>query len=141
VAPREIAAILMAECRGDEPVLDAGAGTGPVGQRLRGLLVDAFDITPEMLDQAKAKGCYRDHILGDLTLPLALPDGAYGAVVSCGAFMHGHVGPECLPELLRITRPGALFVCNTIPRALDGARFGSALATVVARALIEPALS
>jgi SAM-dependent methyltransferase len=138
VAPREIAGILMAECRGDEPVLDAGAGTGLVGQHLRGLVVDAFDITPEMLDQAKAKGCYRDHILGDLTLPLALPDGAYGAVVSCGTFTHGHVGPECLSELLRVTRPGALFVCGTIPAVLDGARFGSALAGLVARDLIEP---
>lgn len=138
VAPREIAAILRAECSGDEPVLDAGAGTGLVGEHLRGLVVDAVDITPEMLDQAKAKGCYRDHILGDLTLPLALPDAAYGAVVSCGTFTHGHVGPECLPELLRITRPGALFVCGTIPAVLDSARFGSALAALVAQDLIEP---
>ena len=91
-----------------------------------------------MLDQARAKGIYRDCILGDLTKPIALPDGVYGAVISCGTFTHGHVGPECLPELLRITRPGALFVCGTIPAVLDGARFGSELAKLVAQELIEP---
>ena len=62
----------------------------------------------------------------------------YDAVVSCGTFMHGHVGPECLPELLRITRPGAVLVCGTIAAVLDGARFGSALAKLVAAGLIEP---
>lgn len=138
IAPREIAAILKAEFAGDEPVLDAGAGTGLVGEHLQGLTVDAFDITPEMLDQARAKGLYRDYILGDLTQPIALPDAVYGAVVSCGTFTHGHVGPECLPELLRITRPGALFVCGTIAAVLDGAGFGSALARLVAQGMIEP---
>jgi SAM-dependent methyltransferase len=138
VAPREIAAILRAAMSQDEPILDAGAGTGLVGEHLRGLVVDAFDITPEMLGQASLKGCYRDHILGDLTLPIDLPDQSYGAVISCGTFTHGHVGPECLPELLRITRPGALFVCGTIPAVLDGAGFGSALARLVAAGRITP---
>lgn len=138
IAPREIAAILKDEFAGDEPILDAGAGTGLVGEHLCGLTVDAFDITPEMLDKARLKGCYRDLILGDLTRPLALPDATYGAVISCGTFTHGHVGPECLPELLRITKPGALFVCGTIPAVLDGAGFGSALAKLVANGRIEP---
>lgn len=138
IAPREIAAILMAEMADDQPVLDAGAGTGLVGEHMRDLTVDAFDITPEMLEKAKAKGLYREYILGDLTKPIALPDAVYGAVVSCGTFTHGHVGPECLPELMRITRPGALFVCGTIPAVLDGAGFGSALAKMVALGQIEP---
>jgi SAM-dependent methyltransferase len=138
VAPREIAALLKEEFSGDEPILDAGAGTGLVAEHLRGLVVDAFDITPEMLAEARRKGLYRNCILGDLTQPLDLPDASYGAVVSCGTFTHGHVGPECLPELLRVTRPGALFVCGTIPAVLDGAGFGSALAKLVALGRIEP---
>lgn len=143
IAPREIAAILRSELRVGEgtaaaPILDAGAGTGLVAEHLRGLSVDAFDITPEMLDVARGKSLYRALLLGDLTKPLALPDGAYGAVISCGTFTHGHVGPECLPELLRVTRPGALFCCGTIPAVLDGAGFGSALARLVAAGAIEP---
>jgi SAM-dependent methyltransferase len=138
VAPREIAAILREELAEDEPILDAGAGTGLVAEHLRGLTVDAFDITPEMLLVAEDKGLYRNLILGDLTQPLQLAECSYGAVVSCGTFTHGHVGPECLPELLRVTRPGALFVCGTIPSVLDGSGFGSALARLVAMRAISP---
>lgn len=139
IAPREIAAILKTELREeDEPILDAGAGTGLVAEHLRGLHVDAFDITPEMLEAARVKGLYRRLILGDLTGPLDLPDAAYGAVVSCGTFTHGHVGPVALPELLRVTRSGGLFVCGTIPAVLDGMGFGSALARLVAERRIEP---
>jgi SAM-dependent methyltransferase len=137
IAPREIAGILKTEFQGGA-ILDAGAGTGLVAEHLQGLTVDAFDITPEMLLQAEAKGLYRNLILGDLTKPLQLPDAEYDAVISCGTFTHGHVGPECLPELLRVTRPGALFVCGTIPAVLDGAGFGSALAKLVAMGQIEP---
>lgn len=138
IAPREIAGILRAEMDGDEPILDAGAGTGQVAEHLRGLVVDALDITPEMLAIARGKGLYRELIEGDLLGRLPMADGTYGAVISCGTFTHGHVGPECLPELLRVTRPGALFCCGTIPAVLDGAGFGSALARLVAHGLIEP---
>lgn len=138
IAPREIAAILRAETSPDVEILDIGAGTGLVAEGLRGLTIDAFDITPEMLDIARPKGLYRKLILGDLTRTLAIADASYGAVVSCGTFTHGHVGPECLPELLRITRPGAVFACGTIGPVLDGAGFGSALARLVAHGKISP---
>lgn len=137
IAPREIAAILKAEFGGDA-VLDIGAGTGLVAEHLQGLTVDALDITPQMLEVAKAKGLYREMILGDLTKTLPMADNSYDAVISCGTFTHGHVGPECFPELLRVTRPGALFVCGTIAPVLDGAGFGSALARMVAHGQITP---
>lgn len=139
VAPREIARIFLSEMgQGNQPVLDAGAGTGLLAEHLHGLEIDAIDITPEMLARAKAKGLYRHRMLGDLTKPLDLADNAYGGVISCGTFTHGHVGPECLPELLRVTWPGALFCCGTIPAVLDGAGFGSALAKLVAEGRISP---
>lgn len=138
VAPREIAAIFREEMDSDAPVLDIGAGTGLLGSYLRDLTTDGIDVTPEMLAKARTKGIYRDLYEGDLLKPLAFPDDRYGAVVSCGTFTHGHVGPACLPELLRVTRPGALFVCGTIAPVLDGAGFGSALAQLVARGRIEP---
>jgi SAM-dependent methyltransferase len=138
IAPREIAAILRAEAPATAEILDIGAGTGLVAEHLRGLTVDALDITPEMLEIARPKGLYRKLLLGDLTLALDIPDASYDAIVSCGTFTHGHVGPECLPELLRITRPGAVFVCGTIAPVLDGAGFGSALARLVAQGQITP---
>lgn len=138
IAPREIAAILAAEVGPEAEILDIGAGTGLVAEHLRGRLVDALDITPEMLEVARPKGVYRNLMLGDLTQTLNIPDAAYDAVISCGTFTHGHVGPECFPELLRITRPGAVFACGTIGPVLDGAGFGSELARLVAKGQITP---
>ena len=138
VAPQRIAELYLAEADGNTPILDIGAGTGLVTQHLTGETVDAFDITPEMLEIARTKNIYRDLILGNLLAPIDLPDASYGGVISCGTFTHGHVGPACFPELLRITRPGALFVCGTIPAVMDGMGFGSALATMQARGQISP---
>ena len=138
IAPREIAGILKGEIGAEAEILDIGAGTGLVAEHLRGRTVDALDITPEMLEVARPKGVYRSLTLGDLTKALDIPDAAYDAVVSCGTFTHGHVGPECFPELLRITRPGAVFACGTIGPVLDGAGFGSELARLVAQGRITP---
>jgi SAM-dependent methyltransferase len=138
IAPREIAAILKSEIAPTAEILDIGAGTGLVAEHLQGHVVDALDITPEMLKIARGKGLYRQLILGDLTMTLDIADGSYDAVISCGTFTHGHVGPECFPELLRITRPGAVFACGTIGPVLDGAGFGSELARLVASGKITP---
>lgn len=139
VAPRRIAEIFLAEqMDGAGPVLDIGAGTGLVAEALPVLTVDGVDISADMLARAEAKGLYRNRILGDLTQPLDLSDGSYGGVISCGTFTHGHVGPECLPELLRVTREGALFVCGTIAPVYDQMGFGSALAQLVAQGRITP---
>jgi SAM-dependent methyltransferase len=140
IAPREIAAILRAATQPTAEILDIGAGTGLVAEHLRGLTVDALDITPEMLEIARPKALYRRLILGDLTQTLDIPDDSYDAIISCGTFTHGHVGPECLPELLRITKPGAVFACGTIAAVLDGAGFGSALARLVAHGRITPVI-
>ncbi|MEL6550294.1 MAG: class I SAM-dependent methyltransferase [Pseudomonadota bacterium] len=136
IAPRKIAGIYKALSDGDEPVLDIGAGTGLVAEHLESLTVDGIDITQEMLDLAGAKGLYRNRILGNLLEPLAMADGTYGGVISSGTFTHGHVGPSCLPELLRVCRSGALFVCGCIPPVFDQMGFGSTLAILNARGLI-----
>ena len=41
-----------------------------------------------------------------------LKNNSIGAVVSAGTFTHGHVGPNAFDELLRITKPGGLFVIS-----------------------------
>lgn len=138
VAPQRIAEVYLAEGGDDTPILDIGAGTGLVAEHLNGALTDAFDITPQMLEVSRGKGLYRTLIEGDLLAPLALADNSYGGVISCGTFTHGHVGPACLPELLRVTRPGALFVCGTIAPVLDRMGFGSALARLQAAGRISP---
>lgn len=100
---------------GDAPVLDVGAGTGLVAQRLAELgigPVDATDISPEMLDVARAKGLYRDLFTADITARSDVPDSHYAGIISSGTFTLGHVGPDAIDELLRIAAPGALFALS-----------------------------
>ncbi len=114
LAPALVAAAYKA-AGGIGPLLDVGAGTGLCGQELVKLAtgpVDATDISPEMLDVAKAKGIYRALFIGDLTAQLPVEDGAYEGVVSSGTFTNGHVGPEAIDELLRITHPGGLLALS-----------------------------
>jgi len=99
----------------DTPILDVGAGTGLVGELLnvKGKKeIIGIDISSEMLSQAKIKGCYTSLIEADITKKIPLKNNSIGAVVSAGTFTHGHVGPEAFDELLRITKPGGLFVLS-----------------------------
>lgn len=99
--------------RGSAPLLDAGAGTGLVGEWL-GIMgyphVEALDISEGMLAQAKRKGAYKAFHRLALGGPLPFRDGHFAGIVSAGVFTTGHVGPEGLPELIRITAPGGVIV-------------------------------
>ena len=123
---------------GTGPVLDIGAGTGLVAQALGDLVVDGIDISQDMLDVAGEKNLYRERICADLTAALPINDAAYAGFVSAGTFTHGHVGPICLPELMRVARPGALFVLAVNGQVFDKAGFGSAFAKLVADQHISP---
>ena len=97
----------------DTPILDIGAGTGLLAKNIKDAKkkeILAIDISPEMLEQAKLTGCYSSLIQSDLTKKIPLNDNSIGAMVSSGTFTIGHVGPEVFDELLRIMRPGGLFV-------------------------------
>ncbi len=99
----------------DTPILDVGAGTGLVGELLYksgNKKIIGIDISSEMLERAKFKGCYSSLIEADLTKKIPLKNNSIGAVVSAGTFTHGHVGPDAFDELLRITKPGGLFVLS-----------------------------
>ena len=106
--------------KGAAPLLDAGAGTGLIGEWLPILgypNVEALDISEGMLAIARTKGIYS--AFHKLSLGGALPfaDGTYAGVVSTGVFTTGHVGAEALDELVRITAPGgilALTVKDTV---------------------------
>jgi len=99
----------------DTPILDVGTGTGLVGEFLsiKGKKeIIGIDISSEMLHQAKLKKCYSSLIEADITKKIPLKENSFGAVVSAGTFTHGHIGPDSFDELLRITRPGGLFVLS-----------------------------
>jgi len=94
-------------------ILDAGCGTGLVGQLLRqqGFTnVNGLDFSAGMLAQAKEKQVYSTLLQADMNRPLAIPDGAYQAVTCVGTFTSAHVKPDALSELVRITCTGGFVV-------------------------------
>lgn len=99
--------------RGARPLLDAGAGTGLIGEWL-GILgyqqVEGLDISKGMLSVAARKGVYTK--LHNLALgrPLPFKDGEFAGIVSAGVFTTGHVGVDGLDELVRICQPGGVIV-------------------------------
>ncbi|WP_029057642.1 class I SAM-dependent DNA methyltransferase [Stappia stellulata] len=112
VAPHQAAKALSEKLDTDALVLDAGCGTGLVGEALTrhdiaGLVIDGLDLSPGMLEQAAEKNVYRKLSEADLTKPLDMPADSYDGVVSVGVFTSGHVGPQAMDELARVARPGA----------------------------------
>ena len=125
--------------RGTGPVLDAGCGTGLLGDWLNilGLApVEGLDLSAGMLARAQAKGAYAR--LHRLALGGALPfgDGHFGAIISTGVFTTGHVGAEALPELLRILSPGGPMVL-TVKTTLWDNGFAAALAALPGLTQVE----
>ena len=125
--------------RGAAPLLDAGAGTGLIGEWLSIVgypHVEALDISEGMLAVAARKGAYR--ALHRLTLggPLPFPDGHFAAVVSAGVFTTGHVGAEGLDELVRICSGGGAIVL-TIKDSLWEGGFATRIAEFSAHGMLS----
>lgn len=93
----------------DGTVLDAGAGTGIMGEIMTLLGyrdMVALDISQGMLEVARRKRIYRELCRMALGEPLDFPDNAFAAVVATGVLTVGHAPPHSLDEMVRITRPG-----------------------------------
>lgn len=91
-------------------ILDVGCGTGLVGHHLTQagyLNFDGTDLSPEMIAHATARG-YQNLFTSNLATGLPLEDDTYYACLCVGVFTHGHVGPQGLDELTRITKQGGL---------------------------------
>jgi len=102
----------------DARVLDAGAGTGIVGQLLNAAgyaNVEAMDMSPGMLEQARAKNVYRALHRKTMGQPLGFDTGAYDAVICVGTLTVGHAPASSLDELVRVTRPGGYVIFTLRP--------------------------
>ncbi|MES0151383.1 class I SAM-dependent methyltransferase [Mesorhizobium sp. M0012] len=118
----------LANDRAAIPILDAACGTGLVGGQLKRLgfrLIDGFDLSEEMAEMARKTGVYR-HVQGDVNLngPLSgYSSATYDITVCCGVFTLGHVRPDALRELARITRPNGFIIASTRKSYADATSF------------------
>ncbi len=97
----------------DGAVLDAGAGTGMMGEILTPLGYDdlvGIDISENMLELARKKGVYKELRQMELGGRLDLPSDAFTAVIATGVFAAGHAPPESFDELIRTTRSGGYVI-------------------------------
>ena len=107
----------------DEPVLDAGAGTGVLGEILTALgygNLSGLDASEGMLKIAGLKKNYGDLSLQFLGQPLSYDDDYFALVASSGVFTQGHAPLQGLDELIRVTRPGGHLVFSIARTYLDG---------------------
>ena len=104
-----VAAVMIARhvdaARG--PFLDAACGTGmhiePLA--LAGYQgITGVDISNGMLAEAKRKNIYENLHQMSLTKRLGFPDNSFEASFCIGALAPGHVPPEAMDELIRVTK-------------------------------------
>ena len=110
---------------GHDPLLDAGTGTGIMGEILTALgysNIAGFDASEGMLARASTKQIYQDLRPGRLGERLDYDDDAFAATVASGVFTQGHAPLDGLDELVRATRPGGHIVFS-ISRAYLGDLF------------------
>ncbi len=118
LGPQRTAELFFKYVAKDSLVLDAGAGTGLVGQLLsrEGYgRITAMDLSSGMLEEARKKKVYQEchqMVMGE---PLGFDTDSFDAVVSVGVLTVGHAPAGSLDELVRITRPGGHVVFSLRP--------------------------
>lgn len=98
---------------GDGALLDAGCGTGLVGELLSLIGFEpivGIDLSEAMLARAELKNAYDSLLPMRLGDQLGFEDDAFAAVVCVGTLTPGHAGPEAFEELLRVVRPGGRII-------------------------------
>lgn len=128
-------------------VLDIGTGTGLTGMyvtRLRpAVVIDGMDISPEMLAQARLKTredgsvVYRALYERDLTVAVPNENEPYEALFSSGTFTHGHLGPECLRNLLPLLAHDGWLVVGVNNEHFESKGFAGELESLVALGAIQ----
>ena len=120
LAPAETARVAAMTLDRSARIMDAGAGTGLLGQQLTALGFQnliAVDYSSQMLDVARSKAIYQDLHTCDLSQPTAFAERSFDAIVTCGTTTQ--MPPTSLTEFVRLLRPGGRIVFAVIPEAWE----------------------
>jgi predicted TPR repeat methyltransferase len=115
-------------------VLDAGAGTGLMGEALVKLgyeRLTGMDLSRGMLKQAARRNIYEElhrMVMGE---PLDFETASFDAVVSVGVLTLGHAPASSLDEMVRVTRSGGYVVFTLRPDVYESHGFREKQAELV----------
>jgi predicted TPR repeat methyltransferase len=113
-APNVAAAVLLEHADDPASVLDAGCGTGFVGQALRGAGfggdLTGVDVSSESLRLADRTGAYDRTAIADLQTELTFADDAFDALVCVGVMTYVPEVERCWTEFARVVRTGGVVV-------------------------------
>jgi SAM-dependent methyltransferase len=118
IGPQRAVEFLIKYVKKDERILDAGAGTGLVGELLKKQGYNdlvAMDISGGMLEEARKKNAYREFNQMVMGEPLDYKTDSFDAVISVGVLTVGHAPAGSLDELVRITKPDGYIVFSLRP--------------------------
>jgi SAM-dependent methyltransferase len=118
IGPQRAVDFLVKYAEKEARILDAGAGTGLVGELLskQGYKnLSAMDLSKGMLNEARKKNAYSEFHQMVMGEPLDFPTDSFDAVISVGVLTVGHAPASSLDELVRITRPGGHIVFSLRP--------------------------
>ena len=126
LGPQRGADALRQHISEDSRVLDAGAGTGLVGQILhdagfRDLV--AMDLSQGMLTEARKKGVYAEYHQMEMGKALTFATDSFDATISVGVLTVGHAPARSLEELVRVTRAGGHIVFSLRPDLYESGGF------------------
>ncbi len=114
-------------------ILDAGVGTGTLGQLLSILNytnLHGIDMSKGMLAIARERTVYAQLTQGILGEPLDFKTASMQCIVSTGTFTTGHAPASAFDELVRITKPGGYLIFTVGTVVWDEAGFAAKLAAL-----------
>lgn len=102
-------------------ICDAGCGTGLVGPLLRpyAKLLRGVDLSPGMLERARARGVYDDLVVAELTAFFLASSDAYDVITAADVFVYMGDVRAVFAAIAGALRPGGLFV-STLELAEEG---------------------
>lgn len=115
---------------GSGPILDAGCGTGLVGESLAVLgygPITGCDLSGEMMAVARRRGVYRSLDRQDLGQPMPYSDAQFAAFACIGCYGPGHAPPHSLRELVRVTQTGGIGTFNLRESTYVAQGFGAVM--------------